>query len=438
MTRIEAGVANALAEQVSARRQFLRYLASSPLLAKGAGLGSLATLIGALPAEALAQSYDVLRAQTRKVGAIIEHPDDALDVMDFEAPAKKALPPAHFGYLATGVDGDATLRANNEDYGKIRIQVNRLVDARKIDTRMKLFGVEYASPIFLAPVSSQGAFHAEAELAVARAAHGKKMHMILSTVGNSAIADVAKEHGSPVWLQLYPTDDWNVTMALIKKAEAAGSQAIVLTVDRQGGRNTETLFRMRRQDDRNCIACHAGGFANEVKRKQLFQGIDVSKVTNLYGTGMTWDFVKKLRAATKMKLLLKGIMTADDAHKAVKEGIDGIIVSNHGGRAEESLQSTIGALPAVVKAVGGRIPVLVDGGVRRGTDVYKALALGATAVGIGRPYCWGLAAFGQPGVEAVLTILQREFETIMRQVGAADLKHITAASVINDISSSRG
>jgi isopentenyl diphosphate isomerase/L-lactate dehydrogenase-like FMN-dependent dehydrogenase len=262
--------------------------------------------------------------------------------------------------------------------------------------------------------------------------------MILSTVGNSAIADVAKEHGSPVWLQLYPTDDWNVTMALIKKAEAAGSQAIVLTVDRQGGRNTETLFRMRRQDDRNCIACHAGGFANEVKRKQLFQGIDVSKVTNLYGTGMTWDFVKKLRAATKMKLLLKGIMTADDAHKAVKEGIDGIIVSNHGGRAEESLQSTIGALPAVVKAVGGRIPVLVDGGVRRGTDVYKALALGATAVGIGRPYCWGLAAFGQPGVEAVLTILQREFETIMRQVGAADLKHITAASVINDISSSRG
>jgi 4-hydroxymandelate oxidase len=431
MTRIDAGIANA-------RRQFLRYLASSPLLAKGAGLGSLAALIGALPAEALAQSYDVLRAQTRKVGAIIEHPDDALDVMDFEPAAKKALPPAHFGYLATGVDGDATLRANNEDYSKIRIQVNRLVDARKIDTRMKLFGVEYASPIFLAPVSSQGAFHADAELAVARAAHGKKMHMILSTVGNSAIADVAKEHGSPVWLQLYPTDDWNVTAALIKKAEAAGSQAIVLTVDRQGGRNTETLFRMRRLDDRTCIACHAGGFTNEVKRKPLFQGIDVSKVTNLYGTGMTWDFVKKLRAATKMKLLLKGIMTADDALKAVKEGIDGIIVSNHGGRAEESLQSTIGALPAVVKAVGGRIPVLVDGGVRRGTDVYKALALGATAVGIGRPYCWGLAAFGQPGVEAVLTILQREFETIMRQVGAADLKYITAASVINDIYNSRG
>jgi isopentenyl diphosphate isomerase/L-lactate dehydrogenase-like FMN-dependent dehydrogenase len=252
-------------------------------------------------------------------------------------------------------------------------------------------------------------------------------------VGNTSIADVNKEHGSPVWLQVYPTDDWNVTMALIRKAEAAGTPAIVLTVDRQGGRNTQTLFRYRRQDDRTCIACHGGGFTNEVSRKPNFQGIDVSKVTNLYGTGMTWDFVMKLRMVTKMKVILKGIMTADDATRAVKAGVDGIIVSNHGGRAEESLQSTIRALPDVVKAVGGRIPVLVDGGIRRGTDVYKALALGATAVGIGRPYCWGLAAFGQPGVDAVLTILQREFETIMRQAGATTLKQITAASVISDL-----
>ena len=144
---------------------------------------------------------------------------------------------------------------------------------------------------------------------------------------------------------------------------------------------------------------------------------------------MTWDFVAKLRAATKAKVVLKGIMTEEDAAHAVQAGVDGIIVSNHGGRAEESFQSTIGALPAVVKAAGGKIPVLVDGGVRRGTDAYKALALGATAVGIGRPYCWGLAAFGEPGVAAVLAILQREFETIMRQAGATELKQITAATV---------
>ncbi|MGO4380939.1 alpha-hydroxy acid oxidase [Pseudoduganella sp. RAF19] len=405
---------------IDARRQLLRYLASSPLFA-------------ALPSISLAQSYDVLRAQTKKIGDIIDSPEDALDVFDFEPAARKALPPAHYGYLATGVDGDATLRANSEDYAKVRIKASRLIDARKIDTRMHLFGLEYASPIFLSPVSSQGAFHADAEIAVARAARKKGMHMILSTVGNSAIADVSKEHGSPVWLQLYPTDDWGVTMALIRKAEAAGTPALVLTVDRQGGRNTQTLFRLRRNDDRTCIACHGGGFANEVSRKPMFQGVDVSKVTNLYGTGMTWEFVNKLRNSTKMKILLKGIMTAEDAEKAVRAGVDGIIVSNHGGRAEESLQSTISALPAVVKAVDGKVPVLVDGGVRRGTDVYKALALGATAVGIGRPYCWGLAAFGQPGVEAVLSILQREFETIMRQAGPTSLKQITAASVISGL-----
>ena len=216
---------------------------------------------------------------------------------------------------------------------------------------------------------------------------------------------------------------------MIRRAEKAGSPALVLTVDRQGGRNTETLFRARRVDTRNCADCHQGGFANEVARKPMFDGLDVSHVTNLYGTGMTWEFLARIRQVTRMRLVLKGIMTGADARKAVQHGADAIIVSNHGGRAEESLQSTIGALPEVVSAVGGRIPVLIDGGVRRGTDVLKALALGATAVGIGRPYCWGLAAFGQPGVEAVLTILQREFETIMRQAGATRIAEITAEMV---------
>jgi len=421
---------------LTARRRLLRYLAASPVAAEMATLGSAAALLS-LPTALFAQSYDVLRAQTRKVGDIIEAPEDALNVMDFEPAARKALPPAHFGYLATGVDGDATLRANQEDFGKVRVKVSRLVDARKIDTRLQLLGATYASPIFLSPVSSQGAFHADAEMAVAKAAGRRGHHMILSTVGNTSITDASKAHGSPVWLQLYPTDNWDVTMALIKRAEQAGTPAIVLTVDRQGGRNTETLFRFRRNDDRTCTACHGGGFANEVSRKPMFSGIDVSKVGNLYGTGMTWDFVAKLRAATKMKLLLKGIVTAEDAAKAVAAGVDGIIVSNHGGRAEESLQSTIGALPGVVAAVRGAIPVLMDGGVRRGTDVYKALALGATAVGIGRPYCWGLAAFGEPGVDAVLAILQREFETIMRQAGATSLKEIGAGSVLSNLALAR-
>ena len=425
MQALTSRAGESLDPRAIARRRLLQYLAASPLAA-----GSLAAaLLEGFPGTAAAQSYDVLRNQTKKVGDIIESPEDALNVMDFEPAAKKALPPAHYGYLATGVDGDATLHANQADYEKIRIRVRRLIDARKIDTSVKLFGQSYASPIFLSPVSSQGAFYAQGEVESAKAAGAKGHHMILSTSSNSSIADVTQAHGSPIWFQLYPTDDWNVTQALIKRAEASGVTAIVLTVDRQGGRNTETLFRLRRNDDRPCKVCHAGGFTNEVSRKPAFKDIDVSHVTNLYGTGMTWDFVKKLQDTTKAKVVLKGIMTGEDAAKAVSAGVDAVIVSNHGGRAEESFQSTIGALPGVVKAVDGRIPVLVDGGVRRGTDVYKALALGATAVGIGRPYCWGLAAFGEPGVAAVLAILQREFETIMRQAGALDLKQINVDSI---------
>jgi isopentenyl diphosphate isomerase/L-lactate dehydrogenase-like FMN-dependent dehydrogenase len=292
-----------------------------------------------------------------------------------------------------------------------------------------IFGETWASPVFLCPVSSLGAYKPEAGLTVARAAGKRKHQMILSTVDNASIVDVNKAHGSPAWFMLYPTDDWNVTQALVQRAESAGSPAIVLTVDRQGGRNTETLFRARRQDERDCTGCHTPGFTNEVSRKANFFGIDVSKVTNLYGTGMTWDYIDRLREIVKGKLVLKGIMTGEDAKEALRHGVDGLIVSNHGGRAEESGQATIGVLVEVVDAVGGRIPVLIDGGVRRGTDALKALALGATAVGIGRPYVWGLASFGEAGVDRVLEILDNEFSTIMRQVGALNIGQITRKNV---------
>ena len=229
---------------------------------------------------------------------------------------------------------------------------------------------------------------------------------------------------------LYPTDDWNVTQALVNNAQAAGSPAIVLTVDRQGGRNTEDMFRMRRLDQRDCTLCHKpGAFANEVSRKANFNGIDVSKVTNLYGTGMTWEFIDRLRAIVKGKLVLKGIMTGADAREALRHGVDAIFVSNHGGRAEESGQATITVLAEVVEAVGGHVPVLIDGGVRRGTDVLKALGLGASAVGIGRPYVWGLASFSEAGVDRVLEIMDSEFTTIMRQVGALSIEQITRDNV---------
>jgi len=417
-----------------ARRRLMGWIAGSPLLA--ATTGSVAAVLLSSARTAQAQSYDNLRGAKVATGAdgIITAPHEALNVFEFEPAAKKALFGAgaqtHWGYLESGVDGDVTRDANHTAYEKYNIRVRRLIDARQIDTSVNILGEKWASPIFLCPVSSLGAYNGEAGVAVARAASKRKHQMILSNVDNASISDVNKAHGSPAWAMLYPTDDWNVTHALVRNAHAAGSPAIVLTVDRQGGRNTEDMFRMRRLDERDCTLCHKpGAFANEVSRKANFNGIDVSKVTNLYGTGMTWEFIDRLRSVVKGKLVLKGIMSGGDASEALRHGVDAIIVSNHGGRAEESGQATIGVLSEVVDAVGGHIPVLVDGGVRRGTDVLKALALGASAVGIGRPYVWGLASFGEDGVDRVLEIMDAEFLTIMRQVGALNVDQITRDTV---------
>ena len=416
----------------TSRRQLLSWLAASPLAASC----SLGALLSMSADRASAQSYDALRGAKIATGddGIITAAGQALNVFEFEPAAKKALvaagAPAHYGYLASGVDGDVTRDANHAAFAHYNIRVRRLIDARKIDTSVDILGDRWASPLFLCPVSSLGAFNGEAEIAVARAASKRKHQMILSTVGNTGIEDVSKALGRPAWDMLYPTDDWNVTQALVKRAEAAGAPAIVLTVDRQGGRNTETTFRYRRDDQRDCTVCHKpGAFANEVVRKPMFSGLDLSKVTNLYGTGMTWDYVDRLREKVKGRLVLKGIMTREDAAEALRHGIDGLIVSNHGGRAEESGYATIDALPEVVAGAGGRIPVLLDGGVRRGTDVLKALALGASGVGIGRPYVWGLASFGEDGVDKVLEILDAEFSTIMRQAGAVHIAQITKEHV---------
>ena len=421
---------------LAARRRFMQYLAASPLIATPTIASSVAALLASAPGRSLAQSYDALRGANVATGSdgIITAPHEAINVFEFEPAAKKAIyaqgAPTHWGYLASGVDGDITRDINHTAYANYNIRVQRLIDARKIDTRVKVFDETWGSPIFCCPVSSLGAYNGEAGVAVARAAGKRKHQMILSTVDNASIVDVNKAHGTPAWFMLYPTDVWEVTAALVRNAENAGSPAIVLTVDRQGGRNTEDMFRARREDKRDCVVCHKpGAFANEVSRKRNFNGIDVSKVTNLYGTGMTWEFIDRLRAIVKGKLILKGIVTGEDAKEAMRHGVDGIIVSNHGGRAEESGQPTIGVLAEIVEATGGKIPVFIDGGIRRGTDVLKALALGATGVGIGRPYVWGLASFGEPGVDRVLEILDTEFVTIMRQVGALNVNQITRSAV---------
>ena len=365
----------------------------------------------------------------RDLDKLISDPKEALDVFDFEPVARKNLPPAHFGYMATGIDDEVTLRANRDGFLKFQLRPRRLVDVATIDMKTELLGERYDSPIVFAPTGSNRAFHPEGEVAVAKAARAGNHLQILSTVATTSIEEAIAARGAPVWFQLYPTRKWEVGEALVRRAERAGSPVVVLTVDGSAPTNWETFIRLRRTDTRQCDGCHRRSFQDYVSRKPNFDGIDVSGITGLNAANLTWDAIKRLRDTVKIKIVLKGILTHEDANLAADNGIDGIIVSNHSGRVVDSGRATIEVLPEIIGAVGGRMPVLVDSGFRRGTDIIKALAIGADAVCIGRPYLWGLGAFGQPGVERVLEILRTETRAAMQQVGARSLKEITPAMV---------
>ena len=407
--------------QTTSRRRFLQFLAASPLLA-GSDLAAMAN-------EAPSRLPDPMIWAPRNLDNLIKSPKEAIDIFDFEPVAAKNIPPAHFGYMTGGVGDDVTLRANREGFLKFQLRPRRLIDVETLDLRMELFGQSYPSPIVLAPTASNRAFHEDGELAVARAARKGDHLQVLSTVATISIEQAMEARGRPVWFQLYPTNKWEVAEGLARRAEKAGAETIVLTTDVIARQNWETLVRLLRTDTRNCGSCHALNLASYVKRKPNFDGLDLSGLTSTGATNLTWDFIKRLRDTVKTRLVLKGLMTAEDAVLAIDNGLDGIVVSNHGGRAEDSGRSTIDALPEIIEAVDGRIPVLVDSGFRRGTDIIKALALGARAVCIGRPYLWGLGAFGQPGVERVLDLLQQETRAAMMQVGAPSLKHLVPTMV---------
>jgi isopentenyl diphosphate isomerase/L-lactate dehydrogenase-like FMN-dependent dehydrogenase len=273
-------------------------------------------------------------------------------------------------------------------------------------------------------------FHPEGEVATARGAKAKNALQILSTVSSSSIEDVTQARGEPVWYQLYVPSKWENVETLVRRVEATGTPVMAVTVDLLAGRNTETYRRFRRQDTRDCTVCHGPGEpGGNLAERPMFKGLDM-KGFGMNPASLDWAFVDKLRKFTKMKIVLKGIEAPEDAKLAVEHGIDGVLVSNHGGRAMETGRATIEDLPEVVDAVNGRIPVFVDGGIRRGSDALKALALGATAVGIGRPYLWALTSFGQSGVERVLDILNAELRLAMRQCGMPTLARINKSAVI--------
>jgi 4-hydroxymandelate oxidase len=398
-------------------------------VSRRAVLGGLASLPVWMSRSAAAQEVPPSRAFLRPLPPVTAA-SQVLNVMQFEALAKEALPPAHFGYIATGNDDDLTVVRNHDAYSHYEIKARRFVDVSHFDMTRTVFGVSWPSPIYLSAVSGQRAFHPDAELGTARAARSRSMQMMLSNVGSTPIEPVTEARGAPIWQQLYATDDWNVTEAVVKRAQAAGCTAIAFTVDSMPDRNNETLIRAMQSDSRPCTACHINGSHDTLHKAQMYAGLDMSQVHNLMPTAMSWEYLDKLRKIVSVKLIVKGIVTGEDAALCVKHGADGIVISNHGGRQEETLRSTLECLPEIAAAVRGRIPVFLDGGIRRGTDVFKALALGATGVGIGRPQVWGLAAFGQSGVEQVIDILNRELAHIMRQAGTPTLSSITRDHVI--------
>jgi 4-hydroxymandelate oxidase len=412
-------------DQATCRRQFLKFLAASPLFA--------ASDLAAWANETPSRLPDPMMWAPRNLDKLISTPKEAINVFDFEPVMQRNVPPAHFGYMASGIDDEATLRANREGFQKFVLRPRRLVDVSKVDMSLEIFGMKYNSPIFVAPTGGHKGYHADGETGVANAAKAGNHGMILSTQATTSIEDVIAARGQPIWYQLYATNKWEVAEHHIKRAENAGAIAVAVTVDRNGGRNQETLFRLRPTDTRTCTNCHAsaqggGELAEGNKRKPMFDGVDMSGLANAQASAMTWDTIKRFRDITKMKMVLKGILTHEDAKIAAENGIDAIIVSNHGGRSEDGSTSTIEALPEIIQ-VAGSMPVFIDSGFRRGSDIVKALCIGAKGVAVGRPYLWGLGAFGQPGVERVLEILRTELRGSMQQVGAPTLKHLTPAMV---------
>jgi 4-hydroxymandelate oxidase len=389
-----------------ARRNFVKFLLASPYVAALGGASAF------LADRGLAQS-------STGGSDVLAKPADALSVFDFEEAAKRKVSPGHWAYMASGVDDDATLRANREVFKHIQLRPRRLHDPQKVDMTVTLFGASYASPIYLCPTGGEKSIHADGELGVARAAKARNTLQVLSTAASTSIEQVNAALGKPAWYQVYAPNTWEANEALLKRVEASGSTVIALTVDNITGRNSETYLRTRPKDLSQCAACHPSGPGSGPRPMTANLPRGTARVA------VDWALVDRIRHSWKGKFLIKGIDTREDARLCVEHGLDGLMVSNHGGRATETLRATTEALPEIVAEVGGRIPVFVDGGFRRGTDVFKALALGAQAVGIGRPFLWGLGAFGEAGVDRVLEIMQGELKMTMGQCGTERVVDIT-------------
>jgi isopentenyl diphosphate isomerase/L-lactate dehydrogenase-like FMN-dependent dehydrogenase len=336
---------------------------------------------------------------------------DPINVFDYEVLAQAKMEPAFWDFYQGGSDDEVTLRANRTAFEHIRLRPRVLVDvgASALDMRTTVLGTPVSMPVLVAPTAMHCMAHPEGECATAQAAGKAGTVLAASTVSTRTLEDIAKAASGPLWFQLYMYPSLQVAERLVRRAEAAGYRAIVLTVDLPYVGNRE-------RDKRHNVTIPPSPF-----RDANFEGVE--KV-GLELVMLTWESVSWLRSITSLPVLLKGILTAEDALLAVEHGVSGIIVSNHGGRQLDSALASIEALPEIVEAVAGRCEVYVDGGIRRGTDILKSLALGARAVLVGRPVLWGLAVGGAEGAYHVLELLRKELELAMALSGRPTLKSI--------------
>jgi 4-hydroxymandelate oxidase len=332
---------------------------------------------------------------------------------------------AAFDYNAGGAGDERTVAENRAAFERVRLPPRVLVDVSVIDTRTTLFGMPLRLPVLLAPTALNRLGHPDGELAAARAAGAAGTIMVLSTTASSSLEEVAAAATGSLWFQLYVYKDREVTRDLVRRAERSGYRALVLTVDmpRMGRRERDLRNSFSLPEGISMRNLEASGRPDAGRWPEGSSFIQY--VHDLLDPTLTWDAIEWLRGLTRLPVLVKGIVAPDDAGLAVDRGAAGVVVSNHGGRQLDGTIATIDALPGIVDRVAGRVPVLMDGGVRRGTDVLKALALGAQAVLIGRPYLWGLAAAGERGVCRVLELLGAELELAMALAGCPEIRAIT-------------
>jgi isopentenyl diphosphate isomerase/L-lactate dehydrogenase-like FMN-dependent dehydrogenase len=341
------------------------------------------------------------------------------NVMEFEPLARTKMLKTAYDYIAGGVDDEWTLRRNRQGFERITLRPRMLVDVSKLDLSIELFGSRIEMPILIAPTGGHQQAHPEGELATVRAAGAAKTIMVVSTNSSYPIDKIGAAATGPFWFQLYVGPDRDATREKVERALAAGAKAICWTVDGPYQSHRERLLR-----DRVAASGPPAPAAAQTGRRRTMVQPARYRLESQFLAQITWPFLKELQAYAKVPVLIKGILTAEDARLAVENGAAGIVVSNHGARYLDTAPSTIEALPDIVDAVQGKIPVLIDGGFRRGTDVIKALAIGAKAVLVGRPPLWGLGAFGATGVQRVMEMLQTELALAMGLSGKPNLASI--------------